>query len=151
MDDGERLALIRAELRLELSLLHDRVNALLAAEAFLTIAYTAAMSNGAPWGARFSAAVSPILSLLGLLLALFAWPGVAGTVKLVLAWTADQVELLNRDAALASGTSRFPTSRTDTGQIMLSQRRSMLFFRVVPGLLAIVWTALTAVALVLTW
>ncbi len=72
MDDTERLASIRSELRFELGLLHDRVNALLAAEAFLVIGYTAAMSNAAPWGAAFSAAVAPILSVLGLLLALSA-------------------------------------------------------------------------------
>jgi len=47
VDDAERLGFVRAELRFELTLLHDRVNALLTAEAFLTIAYTAAMSNGA--------------------------------------------------------------------------------------------------------
>ena len=37
---------MRVETRSELGLLHERVNALLAAEAFLTIAYTAAMSSG---------------------------------------------------------------------------------------------------------
>lgn len=45
--DGRRLVVVRDETRFELALLHDRVNALLAAEAFLTIAFTAAMSNGA--------------------------------------------------------------------------------------------------------
>ena len=79
----ERLTLIRAELRFELGLLHERVNALVAAEAFLTIAYTTAMSNGARWGAVFSTIVAPILAVLGLLLALLAWPGVATTVQLV--------------------------------------------------------------------
>jgi len=47
--DADRLALVRAEIRFEIDLLHQRVNALIAAEAFLTIAYTAAMSNGATW------------------------------------------------------------------------------------------------------
>jgi len=42
MDDAERLVFVRAELRFELGLLHERVNALLTAEAFLTIAYVAA-------------------------------------------------------------------------------------------------------------
>ena len=87
MDDVERLTLIRAELRFELGLLHDRVNALLAAEAFLTIAYTAAMSNSAPWSRPFAMVVAPALSLLGLLLALLARPGVTTTARLVLDWT----------------------------------------------------------------
>jgi hypothetical protein len=150
MDNAERLASIRAELRFELGLLHDRVNALLAAEAFLTIAYTAAMSNAAPWGPSFSALVAPILSGLGLLLALLAWPGVAGTVTLVLAWTADQSELLSRDTALSSGPSGLPASRADVRRVRSTQWRSMLFFRVVPGLFVVVWATLTVVALVLT-
>lgn len=151
MDDADRLASIRAELRFELGLLHDRVNALLAAEAFLTIAYTAAMSNAAPWGASFSAAVSPILSVLGLVLALSSWPGVASTVRLVLAWTADQTDLLARDVALTAGRSGLPTSSADVGRVRSTQWRSMLFFRLVPGLFALVWAALTVVAVVLTW
>jgi hypothetical protein len=150
MDNADRLTSIRSELRFELGLLHDRVNALLAAEAFLTIAYTAAMSNAAPWGASFSAVVSPILSVLGLLLALLAWPGVASTVTLVLAWTEDQTELLTRDGSLSSGPSGLPTSRADVRRVRSTQWRSMLFFRVVPGLFALVWAALTVVALVLT-
>jgi len=151
MDDADRLASIRAELRFELGLLHDRVNALLAAEAFLTIAYTAAMSNAAPWGASFSAVVAPVLSVLGLLLALSSWPGVASTVRLVLAWTADQAELLGRDSALRSGTSGLPTRSADVDRVLSTQWRSMLFFRLVPGLFALVWAALTVTALVLTW
>lgn len=150
MNDADRLGTIRAELRFELGLLHDRVNALIAAEAFLTIAYTAAMSNAAPWGPSFSAVVAPILSALGLLLALSAWPGVTSTVRLVLAWTDDQAELLSRNAALMSG-SGMPSSRADVGRVRSTQRRSMLFFRVAPGLFAAVWAALTVVAVVLTW
>ena len=67
--DADRLALVRAEIRFEIDLLHQRVNALLAAEAFLTIAYTAAMSNGARWGLSFATVAAPVLSVLGLLLA----------------------------------------------------------------------------------
>jgi hypothetical protein len=142
-DPAERLAFIRGELRFELGLLHDRVNALVAAEAFLTIAYTTAMSNGARWGAVFSAIVSPILAVLGLLLALLAWPGVATTVRLVLGWTAGQDEVLRSGASL-SAVSGLPGRSAD-----VDQRRSMLFFRAVPGLFALVWTVLAVVALVL--
>lgn len=139
--DPERLAIIRAELRFELGLLHERVNALVAAEAFLTIAYTTAMSNGARWGPTFSAVVSPILSVLGLLLALLAWPGVATTVRLVLGWTASQSELLSDHAPELAGLPGRDSLR--------DQRRGMLFFQAVPGLFALVWTALTVVALAL--
>ena len=143
-DGAERLAFIRAELRFELGLLHDRVNALVAAEAFLTIAYTAAMSSGARWGEAFSAIVSPVLAVLGLLLALLAWPRVAPTRRLVLGWTASQVELLAREASLRSTVSGLPGRSAER-----DQRSSLLFFRAVPGLFALVWTVLAVVALVL--
>ena len=58
-EDAARLDAVRAETRSELGLLHERVNALLAAEAFLTIAYVAAMSDGAPWGRSFAAVGAP--------------------------------------------------------------------------------------------
>lgn len=84
----QQLAFIRDETRFEIGLLHERVNTLVAAEAFLTIAYTTAMGNTASWGVTFSAVVAPTLSVLGLLLALLAWPGIYATVRIVLTWTA---------------------------------------------------------------
>jgi hypothetical protein len=151
MDDAERLTLIRAELRFELGLLHDRVNALLAAEAFLTIAYTAAMSNSASWSRPFAMVVAPTLSLLGLLLALLARPGVSTTARVVLAWTEDQEELLTREAERAARAGERPFRVPGVGDLQVAQRRSLLFFRAVPAVFAVVWAALTVVALVLTW
>ncbi len=77
------LAGIREQTRFELQLLHERVNTLLAAEAFLTIAYTATMNSAGSW----AAVVAPILAGLGLLLAALAWPGVNTTARLVMHWT----------------------------------------------------------------
>ncbi len=96
----QQLTFIRDEIRFEIGLLHDRVNALLAAEAFLTIAYTAAMSNGTSWGATFSRIAAPILSVLGLSLALLAWPGVNATVKIVLEWTSRERRLFDDNPSL---------------------------------------------------
>lgn len=145
----EQLAHIRDETRFEIGLLHERVNALVTAEAFLTIAFTTAMGNGAPWGATFSVIVSPVLSVLGLLLALLAWPGVNATVKIVLHWTTSRRELLEREPELAAsvGGSTAP-GRKGRGPDR-DQRRSMLFFRAVPGLFTVVWVLLTVVALAL--
>src|ERR1700709_1497847 len=94
--DNERLSLVRAEIQSELELLHQRVNALLAAEAFLTIAYTAAMSHGAAWGRPFAAVAAPVLAILGLLLALLLLPGVTATARIVLTQTALQQQLAER-------------------------------------------------------
>ncbi|GAB3679049.1 hypothetical protein GCM10028814_13110 [Angustibacter aerolatus] len=141
---AERLPVVRSELRFELQLLHERVNSLLAAEAFLTIAYTAALANGTAWGQRFALVVGPVLSVLGLLLALLAWPGVATTVRMVLGWTRELAELVERSPA-----TRLLSQAGDARSVRRGQWRSMLFFRAVPALFVVVWAVLTVVALVL--
>lgn len=144
--EADRLALVRAEIRFELDLLHQRVNALLAAEAFLTIAYTAAMSNGTAWGRPFATVVAPVLAVLGLLLALLVLPGVTATARIVLTQTALQQQLVERlpGSALAGfyGVTGRPSALAD-------QRRSLLFFQAVPILFSAVWSILFVLALVL--
>ena len=144
-DDASRLDLVRSETRFELGLLHERVNALLAAEAFLTIAYTAAMSNGASWGEAFARVAAPVLALLGLLLALLATPGVGATARIVHTLTAQQDELFARLHGTASVYHGMPGRSSAASD----QRRSLLFFRAVPILFAAVWLVLGVLALVL--
>jgi hypothetical protein len=143
--DAARLAAVREETRTELGLLHERVNALLAAEAFLTIAYTAAMSNGAAWGRAFAAVGAPVLAVLGLLLALLTLPGVATTTRIVLAQTERQDELFGRLRGAASDYHAGPGRRS----AVADQRRGLLFFRAVPVLFAVVWVVLLVLSLVL--
>jgi hypothetical protein len=149
LDASEQLSLVRGETRFEIGLLHDRVNALLGAEAFLTIAYTGAMSNAAPWGPTFSAVVAPALAVLGLLLALLAWPGISTTVSIVLQWTAHQDELLRREPGLVATPSGLTAHGRGDLRVRRDQWRSMLFFRAVPVLFVLVWVLLAVVALVL--
>ena len=141
----ERLAFIREETRFEIGLLHGRVNAL---EAFLTIAFTAAMSGGVSREATFSAVASPILSGLGLVLALLAWPGINATVKIILGWTACRTELLEREPALAATMWGMAAPGRADRRADPDQWRSMLFFRAVPGLFTLTWAALTVLALI---
>jgi hypothetical protein len=150
-DDGPRadLEFMRQETRFEIGLLHDRVNALVTAEAFLTIAYTAAMANGTAWGAGFSAVASPVLSLLGLALALLAWPGVRATADLVLTWTQRQADLLAQHPGLVATMPGAAVRGRDDRRAQPDQWRSMLFFRAVPALFTVVWVVLTGLALVL--
>ena len=144
--DEARLVIVRDEIRFELGLLHDRVNALLAAEAFLTIAYTAAMSNGAAWGKHFAAVAAPVLAVLGLLLAGLALPGVTATTRIVLAQTERQEELVERLPGSALGGFHGATGR---GSALRDQRRSLLFFRTVPPLFGTVWIVLLVLTIVL--
>lgn len=148
IDDEARLVAIRDEIRFELGLLHGRVNALLAAEAFLTIAYTAAMSNGAAWGRQFAAIAAPALAVLGLLLAVLALPGVAATARIVLTQTALQEQLIERLPGSALGGS---TASPAGVSALRDQRRSLLFFRAVPLLFAVIWIVLLVLTSVLLW
>lgn len=146
MADEARLAAVRDETRFELGLLHERVNALLAAEAFLTIAYTAAMSNGAAWGRQFAASAAPALAVLGLLLALLALPGVAATSRIVLTQTALQENSLNDCRGLLSAVITVSPAGVLPSK---TKRGSLLFFRTVPLLFALAWIVLLVVTSVL--
>lgn len=145
--DGERLTLVRAEIQFELGLLHQRVNALLAAEAFLTIAYTAAMSNSAAWGRSFAAVAAPVLAILGLLLALLLLPGVNATARILLTQTALQQQLAER---LPGSPLTGYYSVSGRPAAVRDQRRSLLFFQAVPILFSAVWSVLLVLTLVLT-
>jgi hypothetical protein len=150
VDDVRRLAFIREETRFEIGLLHDRINALISAEAFLTIAFTMAMSNSnAHWGTTFTILVPPILSVVGLILAGLAWPGVDASFKIILEWNARQVHLMQENAHLTDVMWRLDVLGRGNHRADPDQRNTMLFARAVPAVFGIAWAVLTVVALVL--
>ena len=141
-DPAALLAGIREETRFELKLLHERVNTLLAAEAFLTIAYTATMNSVGTW----AAVVAPVLAGLGLLLAALAWPGVSSTARLVMQWTYEIGDLIERAPRAQVPWTSGPEDRRRREQ---GQQRSLLLFRFAPPTFLIVWIVLFVCALVL--
>ena len=150
VDDVRRLTFIREETRFEIGLLHDRVNALIGAEAFLTIAFTMAMSNSnRHWGATFSALVPPILSLVGLLLAALAWPGVDASFKIIVEWNVRQSQLMHANPQLTDSMWRLDVLGRGNQRADPDQRQTMLFARAVPAVFCIAWAILTVIALVL--
>lgn len=136
------LAGIREETRVELQLLHERVNTLLAAEAFLTIAYTATMNSKGTWAAF----VAPVLAVLGLLLAALAWPGVSMTAHLVMRWTYQVGDLIQRHPEAQTVRSG---AQGDRRTREASQRRSLLLFRFAPPIFLGVWVIVLICSLVL--
>jgi hypothetical protein len=142
VDVHARVRAMRAETRTELELLHQRVNTVLAAEAFLTIAYTASMGSQGRW----ATVTAPVLAGLGLLLALLAWPGVRTTAGLVSLWTRRVGELLE---SVAAPVDDLPDTLLDRRRNERSQRQSLLLFRCVPPVFGIVWTVLLVVSLTL--
>lgn len=143
-----QLEVVRSETRAEIGLLHDRVNALVASEAFLTVGYAVTMSNGAAWGRSFALIVAPVLAVLGLLLALFAELGVAASARLVLEWTQRQGQMLDAHPELSDTFIGWAAGGGSRHSAYADQRRSLLFFRAVPLLFTAAWTVLTVVALV---
>lgn len=140
-DGAERLAFLREEVRFEIGLLHERANALIGAEAFLTIAFTMALTSPRDEGPILL--VAPVLALVGLVLAALAWPGTADSFRIIAAWDARQREVMAEDPLLRERMWR-PEPR---GPGDLDQRLSLLFARAVPAVLVVAWTVLLVVAL----
>ena len=150
MDPIRRLEFIREETRFEIGLLHDRINALISAEAFLTISFTMAMnSSSAEWAPTFSAFVAPVLSLVGLILAILAWPGVNASFKIIVEWNSSQQRFMRENPELIEAMWRPGVLGRGDRHADPDQRKTMLFARAVPAVFGIVWAVLTVVALAL--
>ena len=150
VDDVRRLAFIREETRFEMGVLHDRINALISAEAFLTIAFTMAMGNAnSRPDSVFFVLISLTLALVGLILAALAWPGVNTSFKVIIEWNAILRQVLHENAALTASMWRPPLLNSGDLRADLDQRSSMLFARLVPALFGVAWTMLAITALVL--
>ena len=146
----ERLRFIREETRFEIELLHGRINALIGAEAFLMIAFTAAMSSNNPhWGGTFAALAAPVLSIVGLLLAVLSWPGVDASFRIILEWNAHQVQLMNANLTLNETLWRQPVLGRRSRRADPDPGWSMIFARAVPIVFTAAWAILTLVALIL--
>ena len=150
VDDVRRLAFLREETRFEIGLLHDRINALISAEAFLTISFTMAMGGtNARWGPAFATIVAPMLSLLGLALAILSWPGVNASFRIIVEWNTRQTQLMRDNTPLIDSMWRLDVPGRGNLRADPDQRQTMLFARAVPAVFAAAWAILTVVALVL--
>ena len=111
------LAHIRGEMRFEVGVLHDRINALISAEAFLTISFTMALANSdAHAGANIFDAIAPMLSVIGFILAVLAWPGVNTGFKILIEWNTMLLQALHAGArGVAIHVAAPPSSRTTVG------------------------------------
>ena len=146
-DEKTRLiAFIREEMRFELDELHSRINALINAEAFLTIAFTMALGSAdARWNAGLRL-VAPMLCLVGLLLAALCWPGVSTGVRIINEWNSLLIAALQEAPEATRGMWR--RSFLDGGKrgSDATHRRSMVFAQAVPVVFAVAWTVFAAIA-----
>ena len=146
-----RLAFVRDEMRFEIGILHDRINALISAEAFLLISFTMSLVYAtAHWQDKFFF-IPPTLSAIGFMLAILAWPGVKTSYTIIVEWNIILVQVLNE--AHAASNFMWPSSLFVTGErrVQADHRNSMLFARSVPLVFAVAWALLAAVVLTGPW
>ncbi len=134
-------------MRFEIGILHDRINALISAQAFLLISFTMALVYaGSRWGDKFFF-VAPILSVIGFMLSVLAWPGIGTSHKIVVEWNVILVRVLNE----ASANPNFiwtPSLIVDgERRIQADHRRGLLFARFIPVVFAVAWVILATVVL----
>ena len=152
VEGSRRFAFIREETRFEIGLLHDRVNALIAAEAFLTIVFTMAMGNpSARLGLILPVLVAPVLALLGLTLAIMAWPGIDASFKIIAEWNLRQLLVMREYPVLSDSMWRLSVRAKGNLRADPDQRRTMLFARAAPAIFAAAWAILIVVAVILPW
>lgn len=144
---AKQVLAIREEMKFEIGILHDRVNALVSAEAFLIISFTMSLAYaGDRWSGRFFW-VAPLLALVGFLLAVLAWPGVSRGFATVVEWNMLLIEVL-------------PEARKDPRVVWIRSvdvagaartqdhhRRGLLFARFVPAVFAVAWVILATIIL----
>lgn len=132
-------------MRFEIGVFHDRVNALIGAEAFLLISFTSALTYAAKGRDSLFFWISPTLSAVGFTLAALAWPGVRTSYKIIVEWNILFVDAL--DAAHASSALAWRPSVFVDGakRIQADHRRSMLFSRYSPAIFMIAWVILTGI------
>lgn len=134
-------------MRFEIGILHDRINALISAQAFLLISFTMALVYaGSRWGDKFFF-VAPILSVIGFMLSALAWPGISTSYRTVVEWNIILVRVLNE----ASADPKFiwtPSLIADgERRIQADHRNGLLFARFIPVVFAVAWVVLASVVL----
>ena len=134
-------------MRFELGVFHDRVNALISAEAFLLISFTMALSYVGRGADTTLFWIGPTLSVIGFTLAALAWPGVLTSYKIIVEWNILFVTVLNTAHSASSIEWRPSVFEIGDERIHADHRRGMLFSRLVPPILMTAWVVLAGLVL----
>lgn len=125
----------RAEIRFESDMLSSRLNAFISSQSFLVIGYASSMSASLDrWHNVFSLVFPPSLALLGLALALYAWPGIEAAYKVIGRWHDKQDELLSRNPGL--GDHRLAPAGASAKDRL---KRGTMFAKYAPKVFAAAW------------
>ena len=144
---ARRVQAIREEMKFELGVLHDRINALVSAEAFLIISFTMSLAYANDrWSSRFFL-VAPVLASIGFLLAVLAWPGVERGVEIVGEWNELLIGALSEARKDPHFVWRPSVGVAGDARTQDLHRKGMLFARLVPVVFAVAWLLLAALVL----
>ena len=149
-DEGaDLLARYRSEIRFESELLSNRLNSFMSSQSFLLIAYASAMSaaHSTSWQHPFTLALPPALAVLGLVLALYARPGIRTAYAEIRLWQEQERELLAREPRLSTylGPSIPAGSATASGsqagaEMDVRFRHGSSFALRAPAIFVLAWT-----------
>ncbi|MBE7211019.1 MAG: hypothetical protein INR65_08365 [Gluconacetobacter diazotrophicus] len=146
-DHPARIAAIREEMRFEIGVFHDRINALISAEAFLLISFTMALAYAGHAHATPLSWIGPVLAAIGFTLAGLAWPGVATSYEIIVEWNILFMDALAAGHAASALRWRPSVFMRGDKRIQADHRRGMLFSRFVPVIFMIAWVVLAAIVL----
>ncbi|KAB0678043.1 hypothetical protein [Aureimonas leprariae] len=133
---------IREEMRFEADVLNGRINALISAEAFLTIAFTMALGNPG------TGHVALILSVIGFVLAVLSWPGVNTGIRIINEWNTLLIASLEAAPEATRLMWRPSIFSEAAGRSDRAHRRGMVFARSMPIVFALAWSLFAGIAVV---
>jgi hypothetical protein len=138
---------IREEMKFEVGIMHDRINTLVSAEAFLIISFTMSLTYvGDHWSGRVLW-IAPLLSLIGFLLAVLAWPGVSRSFEIIAEWNILLIAAVDEARTEPHFVWRPSIGTIGAAREQVGHRRAMLFIRFVPIIFAVAWVCLAAIVL----
>ncbi len=144
---SQRVLAIREEMKFEIGILHDRINSLVSAEAFLIISFTMSLAySNDRWSSRFFW-IAPLLASVGFLLAVLAWPGISRSYEIIVEWNVLLIEALNEARQDPRFVWRPSVPRAGDARTQDYHRRGMLFSRLVPVVFGAAWVLLAAIVL----
>ena len=144
---SQRVLAIREEMKFEIGILHDRINSLVSAEAFLIISFTMSLAySNDRWSSRFFW-IAPLLASVGFLLAVLAWPGISRSYEIIVEWNVLLIEALNEARQDPRFVWRPSVHRAGDARTQDYHRRGMLFSRFVPVVFGAAWVLLAAIVL----
>lgn len=146
-DYPARVSAIREEMRFEFGVFHERINALISAEAFLLISFTMALAYAVHGASTSFFWMGPTLAAIGLTLAALAWPGVATSYRIIVEWNVLLMEALTAGHAASKLHWRPSVFVEGDRRIQADHRRGMLFSRFVPGIFIIGWIVLAGLVI----